>query len=48
MLVYALLAAGWLALVAAVYASDRKRPRPHEDGDGAGDKQADDGLPVAA
>ena len=48
-LLYVLIAAVWIVVLGgAVILSERKRPRPHEDGDGAGDKQGDDGLPMAA
>jgi hypothetical protein len=48
-LLYAAIAAVWIVVLGgAVVLSERKKPRPHEDGDGAGGKQGDDGLPMAA
>lgn len=48
-LLYVLIAAVWIVVLGgAVVLSERKKPRPHEDGDGAESKQADDGLPMAA
>ena len=48
-LLYTAIAAVWIVVLGgAVMLSEREKPRPHEDGDGAGEKQAEDGLPVAA
>lgn len=49
-LIYAAIAVVWiLALGGAVVLSDaKKRPRPPREGDGAGDEQVEDGLPLAA
>lgn len=48
-LLYAAIAAVWIVVLGgAVVLSERKKPRPHEDGDGADGEQAEDGLPVAA